>query len=137
MPIPLILCILTGVYIDVIACGFGGNSMFYLAYLVVQGILMGATIDYAILFASYFRAARQTQDTDGALEAAYRGASHSIMTSGLILTLVPLAMSFVLKDPMMVMILRSLGMGAGAVLLLNLFILPGVLAATMRKKTTR
>lgn len=134
VPIPLILCILTGVYIDVIAAGFSGNSMFYLAYLVVQGILMGATIDYAILFASYFRAARQTQDTLGALEAAYRGASHSIMTSGLILTLVPWVMSAVLKDAMMVMILRSLGIGAGAVLLLNLFVLPGVLAATMRKK---
>ena len=136
LPIPLILCILTGVYIDVIACGFGGNSLFYLAYLIVQGILMGATIDYAILFASYFRAARQTQDVTRALETAYRGATHSIMTSGLILTLVPVVMSFVLKDAIMVMILRSLGIGAFAVLLLNLFVLPGVLAVTTRRKAS-
>ena len=135
-PIPLILCILTGVYIDVIACGIGGNSLFYLAYLIVQGILMGATIDYAILFASYFRAARQTQDVPQALETAYRGATHSIMTSGLILTLVPLVMSVVLKDAIMVMILRSLGIGAFAVLLLNLFVLPGVLAVTTRRKAS-
>lgn len=134
VPVPLILCILTGVYIDVIATGLGGKTLFYLAFLVVQGILMGATIDYAILFASYFRTARRTQDTQQALETAYRGASHSILTSGIILTVVPFVMSTVLKDPMMVMILRSLGTGAFAVLLLNLFVLPGVLAATTRKK---
>ena len=69
-----------------------------------------------------------------ALETAYRGASHSILTSGLILSLVPFAMIVVLKDPMLVMILRSIGTGAFAVLLLILFILPGVLAATFRGK---
>lgn len=135
VPFPLILCVLTGVYVSVFVSGLGGHQLNFVAYLVVQGILMGATIDYAILFTSYFRAAlRSGGDKVEALETAYRGASHSILTSGLILSLVPFAMIVVLKDPMLVMILRSIGTGAFAVLLLILFVLPGVLAATFRGK---
>ena len=135
VPFPLVICVLTGVYVSVFGCGLGGKELNYVAYLVVQGILMGATIDYAILFTTYFRTSlRATGDKVGALETAYRGASHSILTSGLILSLVPFVMIFVLKDPMMEMILRSIGMGAFAVLLLVLFVLPGVLAATFRGK---
>lgn len=135
VPFPLVLCVLTGVYVSVFAGGLGGHQLNYVAYLVVQGILMGATIDYAILFTSYFRTAlRSSGDKLEALETAYRGASLSILTSGLILSLVPFAMTIVLKDPMMVMILRSIGTGAFAVLLLILFVLPGVLAATFRRK---
>ena len=135
VPFPLILCVLTGVYVSVFVSGLGGHQLNFVAYLVVQGILMGATIDYAILFTSYFRTAlRSGGDKVAALETAYRGASHSILTSGLILSLVPFAMNVVLKDPMLVMILRSIGTGAFAVLLLILFVLPGVLAATFRGK---
>jgi predicted RND superfamily exporter protein len=135
VPFPLVLCVLTGVYVSVFGSGLGGKELNYVAYLVVQGILMGATIDYAILFTTYFRTSlRATGDKVEALETAYRGASHSILTSGLILSLVPFGMILVLKDPMMEMILRSIGMGAFAVLLLVLFVLPGVLAATFRRK---
>ena len=35
-----------------------GASMYYVALLIVQSILMGATIDYAILFTSYYRESR-------------------------------------------------------------------------------
>lgn len=135
VPVPLVICVLTGVYVSVFGSGLGGKELNYVAYLVVQGILMGATIDYAILFTTYFRTLlRATGDKVEALETAYRGASHSILTSGLILSLVPFGMIAVLKDPMMEMILRSIGMGAFAVLLLVLFVLPGVLAATFRRK---
>ena len=135
VPVPLVICVLTGVYVSVFGSGLGGKELNYVAYLVVQGILMGATIDYAILFTTYFRTSlRATGDKVEALEKAYRGASHSILTSGLILSLVPFGMIAVLKDPMMEMILRSIGMGAFAVLLLVLFVLPGVLAATFRRK---
>ena len=135
VPFPLVICVLTGVYVSVFGSGLGGKELNYVAYLVVQGILMGATIDYAILFTTYFRTSlRATGDKVEALETAYRGASHSILTSGLILSLVPFGMIAVLKDPMMEMILRSIGMGAFAVLLLVLFVLPGVLAATFRRR---
>jgi hypothetical protein len=62
------------------------------------------------------------------LSAAYLGAGHSIMTSGLILTLGPLAMSMIIKDQLVQMILRCLASGALASILIIFFILPGTLA---------
>lgn len=127
-PIPLIMTVLAGVYANVWASGLGGHSMYYLSYLIVQGILMGATIDYSILFTSCFLSSRQASGPRGALEAAYRASSHSILTSGVILALVPLVMSFTMPDMLVASILRSLSLGAFAVLILILFLLPGVLA---------
>ena len=132
IPVPLIMTVLAGVYANVIAAGLGGHTLYYLSILIVQGILMGATIDYSILLTNYYRHARKTLSVEEALEEAYRGASHSILTSGLILTLVPFFMALVIEDAMMSMILRCLGVGAFSVLLLIIFFLPGVLALTDR-----
>ena len=132
IPIPLIMTVLSGVYVNVWASGLGSNTLYYLSYLIIQGILMGATIDYSILFTTYYLDARRLQGVEGALASAYNGASHSILTSGLILVLVPYVMSVTLKDAMIAGILSSLSLGALAVLLLILFFLPAVLAALDR-----
>ena len=128
VPIPLIMTVLSGVYANVIAGGFGGDGIYYLAYLIVQGILMGATIDYSILFTTCYLYARQADGVQGALEAAYKGSSHSILTSGLILALVPFAMSFTMQDVLVAAILKNLSIGAAVVLVFILCLLPGVLA---------
>ena len=129
IPIPLIMTVLSGVYINVWAAGLGGQSMYYLAYLIVQGILMGATIDYSILFTSYYLSNRQNIGPLAALEAAYKGSSHSILTSGSILALVSLVMSFSMPDMIVASILKSLSVGSFAVLIFIIFLLPGVLAS--------
>ena len=129
IPVPLVMTILSGVFVNVWASGLGGMSMYYMAYLIVQGILMGATIDYTIVFTHYYRQHRRLLEVAPSLEAAYRDSSHSILTSGLILTLVPFVMFFTMEDPMIGAILRSLGTGALAVVLLLMLVLPGVLAA--------
>lgn len=129
IPIPLIMTILSGVYVNVWASGLGGNTMYYLSYLIIQGILMGATIDYTILFTHYYRAARKEADVAPSIAGAFEGSSHSILTSGLILIIVPYIMAFTMSDPMIAAILRSLGTGALAVVLLVMFVLPGVIAA--------
>ena len=140
LPIPMVMTIMAGVYVNIWASGLGGNTMYYLSYLIIQGILMGATIDYTILFTHYYLAYRQDADIPSALTKAYQDSSHSILTSGLILTIVPLVMHIVMKDPMISAILRSLSIGAFAVLILVLFVLPGVLAALdplMKKRHDR
>ena len=129
VPFPLVMAVLAGVWANVWASGLGGNTLYYLAYLIVQGILMGATIDYSILFTSYYLNARKSADRKGALEAAYKGSSHSILTSGLILACVPYVMKLALTAPMISAILSSLSIGAAAILIIILFLLPGVLAA--------
>lgn len=103
--------------------------MNYLAYLVTQSILMGATIDYAILFTDYYRDKRKKYPIGDALRKSYKNSTHSIMTSGLILILCPYIMSLLLTDPTLSVILSSISVGALSAILLIVFVLPGLLAA--------
>lgn len=128
IPIPLILAVLAGNYINVFVSGLGGTTMYYLPFLIVQSVLMGAIIDYSILMTSYYRDARRSLDVPASIRAAYRGAGHSIMTSGLIIVLVPYALSLWLDDFLIPMILRSLTVGALSAILIILLMLPAVLA---------
>ena len=142
IPVPLIMTVLSGVYVNVFVSGLGGNTMFFLAYLIVQSILMGATIDYSILLTSYYRDSRKTNDVRTALADAYRGAGHSILTSGLILVLTPMLMAVTIDDAMIAMILKSLSVGALASTLIILLVFPGVIVVcdrlmTGRRKTER
>ena len=52
--------------------------MYYLALLIVECILMGATIDYGILFTSYYRELRATLPVCEAIVAAYKG-QHAVL----------------------------------------------------------
>ena len=120
---------MSAVYVCVFVGGLGGQPMNYLAYLVMQSILMGATIDYAILFTDYYREKRMYLPIWKALRKSYKNTIHSIMTSGLILILCPYIMSMLLTDPTISPILHSISVGSLTAILLIIFVLPGLLAA--------
>lgn len=131
IPAILVLTVMTGVNINVFFSGIGDRTMLYLAYLIVQSILIGATIDYGILFTNYYLGFRRGgQDKAEALRNAYRDSIHTIMTSGLIIIVAPFIMSQLLTDPTICSILSSLTFGALSVILLIVFVLPAVLAAS-------
>lgn len=129
VPIFLLFIVMSAVYVSVFVGGLGGQPMNYLAYLVMQSILMGATIDYAILFTDYYRQKRMKLPIWKSLRKSYKNTIHSIMTSGLILILCPYIMSMLLTDPTISMILHSISVGALSATLLIIFVLPGLLAA--------
>lgn len=130
IPTILVMAVMTGVFVNVFFSGLGGNNMLYLAYLIVQSILMGATIDYGILFTNYYLGFRhEGKEKAEALKRAYRGSIHTIMTSGLIIICAPLIMSELLTDPTICSILSSLTFGALSAISVILFILPAVLSA--------
>lgn len=131
IPTILVMTVMTGVNMNVFFSGLGGNTMLYLAYLIVQSILMGATIDYGILFTNYYLGFRHGgQSKADALKNAYSGSIHTIMTSGLIIIMAPFIMSELLTDPTICSILSSLTFGALSVIFLILFVLPAMLAIT-------
>ena len=102
------------------------------ALLIIQGVLMGATIDYSILFTNYYRHCRTIMGVRKSLAVTYYRTFNSILTSGLILIIVPLVMSYTTKDQLTGSIFHSLAMGALAVIFLILLVMPGVLAALDR-----
>ncbi len=129
IPLMLVLLVQTGVYITVFASGVRGYDMYYLALLVVECVLMGATIDYGILYTNYYRDCRKTMGIKEALNAAFDGSTHTIFTSGLIMVFVTGVLGFAPIDPTIAQICQTVSIGCLSAILLILFILPGLLAA--------
>lgn len=50
IPVILVLGIETAVWLNLSIPYFAGNTVFYIAYLIISSIQLGATVDYAILF---------------------------------------------------------------------------------------
>ena len=129
VPTILVLTVMTAVYVNVVVAGIVSGQMLYLAYLIVQAILMGATIDYGILFANYYRESRKTMLPVDAVCAAYRGSIRTILTSGLIMVIGPGAMALAVDDLMISNIVGCLAVGAFMAIVLTLTVLPAVLVA--------
>ncbi len=132
VPALLVLIVQCGVFITVTVVGLQGYSIYFLALLIVECILMGATIDYGILFTGYYRENRRKMNPREALKAAYDGSIHTILTSGLIITIITGILGYTYSDPTVAEICRTISTGALSAVLLILFILPGMLAALDR-----
>lgn len=128
VPVILVMTVMTSVFVNVIFSGLGGNTMLYLAYLISQSILMGATIDYGILYTNYYKEKRKTLDIPEAIKEAYKGSINTIMTSGLIMAVAPGVMSLLVNDPTISAIVGCISVGALVALILILLVLPGLLA---------
>ena len=126
-PLILVLIVQTGVFITVAGIGLFGGSIYYLALLIVQCILMGATIDYGILFTNYYIENRRNAGTFEAVRKAYEGAIHTIATSGLILVIVPSVVGRFFQDPTITAIVNTIALGSLAAIILILICLPGIL----------
>ena len=129
VPTILVVAVMTAVYVNVVVAGVVSGQMLYLAYLIVQAILMGATIDYGILFANYYREFRKTSLPVDAVCAAYRGSIRTILTSGLIMVIGPGAMALFIDDLMISNIVGCLAVGAFVAIVLTLTVVPAVLVA--------
>ncbi len=132
IPAVLVLLVQCGVYLTVLATALQGYSIYYLALIIVQCILMGATVDYGILFTSNYRDARTTLAPLDALTSAYERSIHTVMTSGLIIVLVTGAVAIFGTDPTIGQICQTISIGAACTILLILIFLPGILAALDR-----
>ena len=142
IPTILVALIQCAVFITMGIAYVQGSSIYYLPLLIVQCLLMGATVDYGILYTSYYREARRTMDRKAAVCAALNNAIHTILTSAVILIAVTIVLGFVVADsqPAISEILAIIGRGGICSTVLVVFVLPGIMAAfdrfICRKKDT-
>ena len=129
VPTILVMTVMTAVFVNVTVSGWVSGGMLYLAYLIVQSILMGATIDYGILFANYYKENRRTLDEYESSTQAYKGSIRTIMTSGIIMVIGPGVMAVSVNDVAISSIVGCLAVGSAVSVLLILFVLPGILVA--------
>ena len=132
VPLVLVGLIQASVYITMVVMRIAGASMYYVALLIVQSILMGATIDYAIVFTNFYREKRKEKELKEAMRSAYKASIRTILTSGLVMALCTTLLGFAFKDPGVGQICHILAIGTASALVMILFILPGVLAALDR-----
>ncbi len=105
---------------------FGGN-VYFIALLIVQSILMGATIDYAIVYTSYYKESRQKLSVIESIKNAYNKSIHTILTSASILIIVTLIVGN-FASAIAAKICKTLSEGTICSLILILFVLPSILA---------
>ena len=132
IPLVLVGLIQASVYITMVVMRVAGASMYYVALLIVQSILMGATIDYAIVFTNFYREKRKEKELKDAMRSTYKASIRTILTSGLVMALCTTLLGFAFKDPGVGQICHILAIGTASALVMILFILPGVLAALDR-----
>ncbi|MEN8907357.1 MAG: efflux RND transporter permease subunit [Clostridiales bacterium] len=127
IPFILVLIIQCSIYTMMSIIGFQGYSIYFMALLIVQCILMGATIDYGILFTTYYMENRKDKNILESLISSYRGSIHTILTSASIMILITGILGYTSVDPNVGQICESISKGSLCATLLIIFILPGTL----------
>lgn len=127
LPVILVLVIETAIWINLSIPAITGNTIFYIAYLIISSIQLGATVDYAICFATRYIETRETRNKVDALDHTIRYSTLSILTSGSILTIA----GFILGKISTMGVLSEIGIllfrGTLLSLIMVLFVLPGLL----------
>ncbi len=127
VPLILVLIIQCAVFLTMWILSIFGGSVYFIALLIVQSILMGATIDYAICYTSYYKESRRKLSIVEAIKNAYNKSIHTILTSASILIIVTLIVGN-FASAIAAKICKTLSEGTICSLILILFVLPSILA---------
>lgn len=127
LPIILVLSIETAVWINLSIPYFTDKTIFYIAYLIISSIQLGATVDYAILFTDRYKEMRQTYKKKQAIVETISAVSVSILTSASVLTVVGFLLGIFSSHGLLSQLGYFLGKGTLCSLAIVLFVLPGLL----------
>jgi predicted RND superfamily exporter protein len=90
IPVLLVLIVQGAIWINFSINTIANDQLFFITYLVVMCIQMGATIDYGILMTSQYIDNRKTMDKYDALQRTLYTSLPTIFSSGSILIIAPL-----------------------------------------------
>jgi len=127
LPIILVLSIETAIWINLAVPYFMDSTVFYIAYLIINSIQLGATVDYAILMTDRYKENRQALEKKDAVVETISNVTVSILTSGIVLTVVGLLLGYVSSNQLLAQLGIFIGRGAIFSLTIVLFVLPGLL----------
>lgn len=127
LPIILVLSIETAIWINLAIPYFAGNTIFYIAYLIISSIQLGATVDYAILLTERYKESRETMDKKDSVIYTISAVFVSVMTSASVLTLVGFMMGYVSTHGLLSQLGFFLGKGTLCSLVIVIFVLSGLL----------
>ncbi len=127
LPVILVLAIETAIWINLAIPYFEGSSIFYIAYLIISSIQLGATVDYAILFTDRYLEFRQSCSKKDAIVNVVSSCTVSVMTSASVLTAAGFLLGKISSHGVLAQLGLFLGKGTLCSLATVLFVLPGLL----------
>ena len=127
MPLLLILVIQGAIWINFSIPTFTGSPLFFMSYLVVSSIQMGANIDYAIVISSRYQDLKTKMPHREAIIETMNFAFPTILTSGSILACAGTLIGMMTSEAAIVGIGQSLGRGTIISIGLVMFVLPQIL----------
>ena len=127
IPVILVLLIQGAVYINMAIPALLGEELMFIGYVIVSCIQLGATIDYAILMTHRYTTNRKQHDKNESMYLAVNQSKSSILTSGSILTIAGLSLTFLSSIPVIRSMGRLIGIGGFISMLMVILILPQIL----------
>ena len=140
LPVILVLSIETAIWINLSIPYFTDNTIFYIAYLIISSVQLGATVDYAILFSDRYKELRETMPKKQAVIGTVSAVTVSILTSASVLTVVGFLLGKISTHGLLSQLGFLIGKGTLCSLVIVLFVVPGLLyifdKLVIRKKKT-
>ena len=127
LPIILVLAIETAIWINLSIPYFADNSIFYIAYLIISSVQLGATVDYAILLSERYKEERMKNNRRQSVVNTLSAVTVSILTSGGTLTIVGFLLGIISTHGLLSQLGFFLGKGTICSLIIVLFVLPALL----------
>ena len=127
LPVLLVLTIQGSIWINFSVPVLTGTNLFFLGYLVVSSIQMGATIDYAIVITNRYLELKGAMDRKAAAVAALSQSFPTVLTSGTIMAVAGFLIGGISTDATIGSVGESLGRGTVTSILLVMTVLPQIL----------
>ena len=127
LPVLLIIVIQGSIWINFSVPYLQHTPLYFLGYLIVNSIQMGANIDYAIVISSHYTDLKKVMRPKEAIVAALNESFPTIFTSGSILASAGILISVLTTNPVISAIGTCLGRGTIVSIVLVLFVLPQIL----------
>lgn len=139
LPVILVLAIETAIWLNLSVPYYADAPVFYIAYLIISSIQLGATVDYAILMTDRYLEYRQNCVRGEAIGKTISSVMVAILTSGTVLTAVGFFLGKMTTHGLLAQLGMLIGRGTLCSLIMVVFVVPGLLYLFDRviEKTTR
>ena len=127
MPVLLIAVIQGCIWLNFSVPALQQDNIFFMSYLIVSSIQMGANIDYAIVIAGRYMELRETNGRRQSIIDAMNQAFPTIITSGTMMVVAGFLIGKLTSNAAIFGIGKSLGRGTSISILITMFVLPQIL----------
>ena len=127
MPVLLIMVIQGAIWMNFAFPAIQKNNVFFMSYLIVSSIQMGANIDYAIVISGRFMELKEKMSKKDAIIDTMNFAFPTIITSGSMMALAGILIGKMSSDAAICGIGDCLGRGTIISIIIVMFILPQIL----------